>query len=101
MTARRSSTNLPDEPNTDPDVDQGDDDQADGKTAAKTEAAPSYSVGDVIKNGDSYGLVVGFENVTHINLQNDGSTEKVKTDHPLVVDLGVARRVENEISPAS
>lgn len=68
---------------------------------AKTEAAPSYKIGDVIKDGDRYGLVVGFENVTHVNLLNDGSHEKVKTDHPLVVDLGGARRVENEISPAS
>jgi len=61
----------------------------------------SHKVGDVIKVGDGYGLVVGYEDVTHHGENNDGSAKVEKKSHPLVVDLPAPRRVETETEAAS
>jgi hypothetical protein len=56
--------------------------------------ARKAKVGDVVKTGDRYALVVGIEKgVVHVH---EGREENTTEDHPLVVDLPVARRLETE-----
>lgn len=55
-------------------------------------------VGDVLKTGDRHVLVVGIEKGVHH--EHEGREENTVEDHPLVVDLPVARRLETEHSVA-
>jgi len=70
-------------------------DKAPAKPARK--AAPK--VGDVVQTSvGRYALVVGTEKVRHSHVGPDGNpTDSVTRDHPLVIDLGVARRHEPDL----
>lgn len=53
------------------------------------------SIGDVVRVGDGYALVVGFETVRHQHEDANGERTKVETrEHPLLVDLPAPRRHE-------
>lgn len=67
--------------------------------AAAAAKAPAAKIGDVLQTSEGrYAIVVGTEKVRHVHQGPDGEqTDTVSREHPLVVDLGTARR--HELAP--
>jgi hypothetical protein len=66
------------------------------KSPARSGRKASPKVGDVVQTSPGrYALVVGSEKVKHQHEGRDGErTDTVTQEHPLVIDLGPARRHE-------
>lgn len=72
------------------------------KPARGRPAKAQAKVGDVIKVGDGYALVVGSEKVRHQHQDANGESTGAETrDHPLIVDLPAPRRYELDHTPAA
>jgi hypothetical protein len=61
---------------------------------AAEKPARKAKIGDVLKTGDRYKLVVGFEDVEHIDADAKGATRT--ESHPIVVDLGPGASLQTE-----
>lgn len=79
------------------------DDPAEPAAKATRPAKQSkVGVGGVIRVGDGYALVVGYEKAVHQHEDSNGEkTNRQEREHPLIVDLPAPRRYELDHSAAS